>query len=464
MIAILLAFTSLGAGAQDDGALMIEVIPQFDDAGKAYLPHNKPFDLRFTNRSDRPLKFWDEHCQPEHGTLSFGVKDATGSTICRKRAVEDNPWGRFPPKTFTIAPGEAVLRKINFSDFFWGHLAWQNAPEPNSGEPIEVRAVLEIKPGKEAAEHGVWTGRVESPPIIVLVVDPRLKTPHEYLWNDCPKMALRMMKEDPTWVNRKDPKDECTPLHHAARFGPKEVVAWMIEHQADVNAAAYNQFTPLHFALTREIADILIKAGAKLDQKDSWGKTPLQSAAEERRMHIVDAILDSGYKLDLATAIRIGKRDLVFKMLAENPKIVVGGDGGADLGGNTTPLGLAASQGDLVLVRLLLEAGAPINDSTEMPNAGGPATPLCNAVWAGHADVVEFLLGKGAALDAVGGKFFRTITDFAEEHSDPRIVKLLRQYASNPPRKHERPENILNRLPTRIKAGEFKMPSLEENR
>jgi ankyrin repeat protein len=335
-------------------------------------------------------------------------------------------------------------------------------PEPNTGEKLEFRAVFESQESVASTRQEVWNGRIESKAQTLLIVNPKLQTPQDYLWNACPGQALKMMKDDPGLINKKSGDDECTPLHHAARFGHKDVVIWLIEHGAEVNAAAYNGFTPLHLAERKEIAEILIKAGAKLDQKDTWGKTPLQSAAEDRKQEVVEAILDSGYKLDLSTALLLNRRSEAVKMLISDANVIVGGDGGSDLARNATPLGFAAAQGDLPLIKLLLEAGAPINDPTECPPYGGLATPLCNAVWAGKEETVEFLLTHGASTNVVGGKFYISIGEFAEKNSNKKIVDLLTKYGTNA--RIERPysqdaSKVRNKLPARIASGEFKVPA-----
>jgi len=40
-----------------------------------------------------------------------------------------------------------------------------------------------------------------------------------------------------------------------------------------------------------------------LKAKDAWGKTPLQSAAQEKRKDVCEAILESGFSIDLSTAL-----------------------------------------------------------------------------------------------------------------------------------------------------------------
>ncbi len=68
-----------------------------------------------------------------------------------------------------------------------------------------------------------------------------------------------------------------------------------------------------------------------------------------------------------------------------------------------TPILLACKHGHLSIVRLLLRAGAKIDDRDRDPKRQG--TPLHYAAWGGHLDIVQWLLGQGASLselDIVG--------------------------------------------------------------
>jgi len=235
---------------------------------------------------------------------------------------------------------------------------------------------------------------------------------------------LKLVKANPGLVHDMDSSD-CTALHYAARYGRVETARWLIEQKADVNTVSYNRFTPMHMVSNAKLAELLIKSGADLDRKDAWGNTSLQRAAEENRSAVVDAILASGYKLDLRTAIMIKKRDLVKQMLKDDPKLARQPSKASGLWGDTTPLGLAARQKDKEIVELLLDAGADVNEGTFMPNAGGNATALTNAVWSGDKEIVKLLLDHGAKTDVVGGKFYPKILDYAREHSAREIVELL---------------------------------------
>ena len=101
------------------------------------------------------------------------------------------------------------------------------------GHGTRVTAVFEIKATDAAKKRAVWTGRITSEPVKARLVDPKLRTPHEYLWEQCPKQALRIMQADPTWIDKTDDMQR-TPLHLAARFNFMEVARWLLDQGADV--------------------------------------------------------------------------------------------------------------------------------------------------------------------------------------------------------------------------------------
>ncbi len=258
---------------------------------------------------------------------------------------------------------------------------------------------------------------------------------HKELTYGSAERALMLLKKQPSLVGSRD-SDRCTPLHLAAGNGQVAVVRWLLAHKAEVNAKAYNGFTPLHLTESAAVARLLLKNGAASGIRDSWGKTPLQHAAQMGHTGVANAILEAGYPIDLASALMMGKRDVAKTIIRERPASVRSAPessnpwGSMDLWGDTAPLGIAAAQGDTEMVKLLLEAGAPVNSGTYMPNAGGTATPLYNAVRAGHLEVVDILCKAGADCNVTGGKFYRSLLDYASKHSDKRIVELLVKYGA----------------------------------
>jgi ankyrin repeat protein len=206
--------------------------------------------------------------------------------------------------------------------------------------------------------------------------------------------AMNLLTNNPSLVSSKD-EDGITPLHWAAQLGQTNVVRWLLEHKADPSAIAYNNFTPLFLTTNGTIAKLLLKYGSDPNKIDSWGKTPLQNAAELGHKEVANAILETGYPLDLASALWLGKRDEAKKIIQQNPAAAKPKEDEADLWGNTSPLGIAATQGDIEIVKLLLKAGAPVDAMTEIPETGN-CTPLCNAVVAKHSEIVEILCKAGA--------------------------------------------------------------------
>jgi ankyrin repeat protein len=242
------------------------------------------------------------------------------------------------------------------------------------------------------------------------------------------KQIMELITNNPALIEEKDDSD-CTVLHYAARFGRLEATRWLLDHKADVNTVAYNKFTPMHVVTNGAIARLLIKAGADLNRKDSWGKTPLQGASEMGYTNVCEAILESGFPLDLGSAIRLGKRDAAKKMLKENPSLAKHVDEDSDLWANTTPLGIAVLNGDAEMVGILLKAGAPVNGVTERPLVGN-MTPLCNAVWSGHYEIAQMLCETGADCNVTGGKFYTTLLDYAVKNSDKKMIALLVKFGA----------------------------------
>ncbi|HUU69074.1 MAG TPA: ankyrin repeat domain-containing protein [Planctomycetota bacterium] len=247
-----------------------------------------------------------------------------------------------------------------------------------------------------------------------------------------PKRALAMMQENPELIESRDAENKETPLHIAADRENVDLVQWLLQHGADPNAKAYSDFTPLHLTENGEIARMLICGGANLDQRDSWGNTPLQKAAQLGHKAVIDAIIESGHPIDLRSALWLKKRDRVKEILRQNPRIPPEDENREDLWGDTTPLGIAASQGDIEIVRLLLAAGANANATTYLPNHSANLSPLVMAAVGGHTEIVKLLCEKGANCNIIIEQRWDKLSllDWAEKHGKPAIVKILKSYGA----------------------------------
>jgi ankyrin repeat protein len=149
------------------------------------------------------------------------------------------------------------------------------------------------------------------------------------------------------------------PIHDAAKAGEVAEVKSLLAAGSKVDARTEHGHTPLHMAKTAEVAEVLLKAGSKVDARTESGYTPLYMA---RTAEIAKALLKAGANVDARTE------------------------------SSWTPLYMARTA---EIAEVLLKAGANISSRTK-----SGWTPLHSAVNWNRADVVEFLLAKGADAKA----------------------------------------------------------------
>ena len=366
--------------------LSITIVPSKNESGDITLPHDGVFHVLLKNTTKRPLKIWDEDCPLSFATLSFHVTERGGrSYFVQKTDRLPGKWSRRPPRVLTISGSEVHSWPVNFSDIFWGNRAWRNPPEPNSGDPVKIQARFEIKADEETGTHDVWTGSLTSKVVTVEVRNPKLKTPLDYLWNECPRQALRLLKENKDWINDRDDY-ELTPLHLAASFGFKSIVQWLIDNDADVDATSGNKFVPLHMTKDPQIAKLLIDAGADVDAVTAFGSTVLQNALTDLCPNhaIIKMLIDAGATYDIRAAILLGDEKRVKELLSDDASLA-----------NTknkhgyTALHWAARKGHVGIVKLLLDHDADIEARGYLDDP-----PIFNAV--SHPEALKVLLDAGA--------------------------------------------------------------------
>lgn len=83
-----------------------------------------------------------------------------------------------------------------------------------------------------------------------------------------------------------------------------------------------------------------------------------------------------------------------------------------------TALGIAAQGGDITAARELLDSGADIDQPDDMG-----ATPLMSAVHAGHKQMVEFLIARGANVNAL--RAGEGVLHLAARRGDPDMIGYL---------------------------------------
>ena len=190
-------------------------------------------------------------------------------------------------------------------------------------------------------------------------------------------------------VHRKRAEMRQALLARGARIGLAEALVLGDDARVDallvaegLPANSPNDGTWLHFARTTHALDRLLALGAVVDRKDFWGASPIEAlsrtgpagtplvahlvargakagAAELARMNDLVALerLDAAERLApeaLKAAVDFGHHELVRRLLAQGADVNGRGNGPAA----ETPLHSAAWNGDLAMVRLLVEAGA----------------------------------------------------------------------------------------------------------
>jgi len=277
-----------------------------------------------------------------------------------------------------------------------------------------------------------------------------------------------------------------TPLIDAARNADTDALRVLLKQGVDVNAAAADGTTALHWASYRDAvdsADLLIRAGAKVNAANDLGATPLWTAGLNGSAAMVRRLLEAG--ADPNRALLLGETPLMAASRSGNPLVITQliGKGanvnargprgqtalmwavseqhpdvvkillasGADIharsdvwnemmaapphgkpeynrliphGGDTALL-FAARVGDLASARLLVAAGANVNDA----DAWG-VSAMVLAAHSGFIDIVELLLDKGADANAAGPGF--TALHEAIMRRDEQMVTALLAHGANP--------------------------------
>lgn len=250
-------------------------------------------------------------------------------------------------------------------------------------------------------------------------------------------------------VNAPGPYD--TPaLHWLVRVEELELTRSLLDAGADPNRATSLGLLPLHLAIENgdvDMVELLLESGADPSRPDRTGESPLIMATRAGSAAIVELLLERGVDVEarepaynqnaLMVAARSGAADVTrlllnhgadanaqakagtvpdFRLPATNAGskgvgIVRGGwpERGerAPVAGAKTPLLYATRAGDLEQTRMLVEAGANL----EQPDENG-LTPLLNAILNAsvanlerpndrHIDVAHYLIDKGANVNAM---------------------------------------------------------------
>ena len=139
----------------------LSIVPSTSDerGGTITMAQHKPdtFYVVVTNVSQQSQALWGWWNSWGYFAISFEVATDDGRkvTLSRKRTIV---FTTNVPSTFVIAAGQHQVYAVQLDKW------WETQPMLRRAEemPVKLKAVYEVSPTAESAQHKVWTGRVES--------------------------------------------------------------------------------------------------------------------------------------------------------------------------------------------------------------------------------------------------------------------------------------------------------------
>jgi ankyrin repeat protein len=215
-----------------------------------------------------------------------------------------------------------------------------------------------------------------------------------------------------------------TPLHLACTNRNGAMVERLLSAGADANAASLNGETVLMTCArsggARAVKALLVK-GARVNVKEkAHDQTAMMWAASQRHPEVTALLIEAGGEIDARSRTyaqtvvgeqtqRFGREELNYSVLR----------------GGSTPLLFAARSGDTTSARLLLAAGANVNDA--LPDG---TSALVLAAHSGHGETAAMLLEKGANPNSADNGY--TALHAAVLRGDLELVKVLLAHKANP--------------------------------
>ena len=278
--------------------------------------------------------------------------------------------------------------------------------------------------------------------------------------------AVRTLLQAGTGVDARQ-GDGSTALHWASYRDNREIAALLTRAGADVDAANDLGVTALWAACengSSAMVESLLEAGADPNRALPFGETPLMTAARAGNADVVGRLLAAGAEVDAATEPGAygAQTALMWAVAQKHPAVVdVLLAHGADVharsttftetvktvstyanyglqcvprdecyitevqSGGFTPLLFAARVGDPASARLLVAAGADVNETT--PDG---ASALAVAALSGNGAVGALLLEHGADPNAAGGGYAPLHAAILQR--DPDLAEALLAAGANP--------------------------------
>ena len=252
------------------------------------------------------------------------------------------------------------------------------------------------------------------------------KTPLHFAVEGGQADIVRYLLDKGADINARNVAGE-TPLHYAAGWGFLDVIALLIEKGADVKARSNEGDTPLHyvrFQAITPVAKILLDHGAEANARNKAGDSLLVAAFGRARRDLIDLLFSRGAIIDneggegmrlLTSAVEMGKTDLIDFLFSKGVRVKAEGELGNLL------LHGAAAQGNQKIVDMIIGKGA---DLTMLSPDGG--TLFHSAAKGNSLDLARLLAGKGLDVNAVD-KLGRTALQISEDWGNTDFSEFLQK-------------------------------------
>ena len=267
--------------------------------------------------------------------------------------------------------------------------------------------------------------------------------------------------------------DGFNALMEAVRTDNIKMAKLLIEHDSDINIKNKDGKNMIMIACengNEEMFNLLLENNADINEKSSWGASALIYASEKGNINIMKYLIDNGIDVN-GKADDNGDTPLLWavtgqnpyeasKLLIENgadvnatnnsgvaPATILAGsvpkvvkllkDNGADLdtkfADDDPPIAIAASVGNLEIVKALVENGADVNYYPNDMNY----TAIYHAIDQGCYEVAEYLFKNGVDLnielkpsDVYGGaiKESYNLLEYAEAMQDKKMIDIVSKY------------------------------------
>ena len=267
--------------------------------------------------------------------------------------------------------------------------------------------------------------------------------------------------------------DGFNALMEAVRTDNIKMAKLLIEHNSDINIKNKDGKNMIMIACengNEEMFNLLLENNADINEKSSWGASALIYASEKGNINIMQYLIDNGIDVN-GKADENGDTPLLWAVTGENPyeasklliengadvnatnnsgvapaTILAGSvpkvvkllkDNGADLdtkfADDAPPIAIAASVGNLEIVKALVENGADVNYYPNDMNY----TAIYHAIDQGSYEVAEYLFKNGVDLnielkpsDVYGGaiKERYNVLEYAEAIQDKKMIDIVSKY------------------------------------